>query len=352
MAGIRTIREALDSAGLTINNIQKLDTAPEMTAALLKAEFDKNVNNLVEAFDTWIAPYVASQQDIEDKMIALGSGDMQQSVYAAGDGALNDNTVDHAVFADSAENDAEGNDITGTYATKTELAEAIATVDLTGVMKTLFPVNSVKFSVDNVNPGTYIPGTTWVAWGSGRIPVGFKNGDSNFGTAEGTGGKISYDLSHTHSVAAATSGATTLATSQIPAHTHTFTGSAVNTGSTSHTHSFSATTGSAGAHSHYMSMADYRINGSETSTYRYLTFSGNTSARYTNSVAGHTHSVSGTTGSTSHYHSVTAAGTNANTGGGGSHTHSIPKATTGSAGSADQSIIPPYIVCYMWKRTA
>ena len=55
-------------------------------------------------------------------------------------------------------------------------------------------------SVNNVNPGTLFGGT-WVAWGSGRVPVGVDTTQTEFKTVEKTGGskylqKHSHGLSH------------------------------------------------------------------------------------------------------------------------------------------------------------
>ena len=87
-------------------------------------------------------------------------------------------------------------------------------------IKTMYPVGSIYMSVNATNPSTYFGGT-WVAWGAGRVPVGINTSDSNFNTVEKTGGAATV----------------TLTTAQMPAHTHTFTGS-------------SATTSSKGAHTH------------------------------------------------------------------------------------------------------
>jgi len=70
-------------------------------------------------------------------------------------------------------------------------------------MKMLFPVGSLKFEIANVNPGTYISGSTWVAWGVGKTPVGVDTGDGNFNTVEKTGGASTHTLTaaeiqHTH----------------------------------------------------------------------------------------------------------------------------------------------------------
>lgn len=157
----------------------------------------------------------------------------------------------------------------------------------------IYPVGSIYMSVSSTNPSTYFGGT-WVAWGSGRVPVGINTSDTNFSTVEKTGGASTV----------------TLTTSQMPSHTHTFTGS-------------SATTNSKGAHTHSLNLTKTTWSGSSSS--RVVVDSGDYTA-LTNAA---------TTSNGAHTHTVTAKGTNASTGGGGSHTN-----------------LQPYIVCYMWKRTA
>ena len=158
--------------------------------------------------------------------------------------------------------------------------------------KTMYPVGSIYMSVSSTNPSTYFGGT-WVAWGSGRVPVGINTSDSNFNTVEKTGGASSV----------------TLTVSQIPSHTHTFTGS-------------STTTSSAGGHTHNI--------GRDTD-------GGSGSSRYTVHKAGASgaQGTSPTSSAGAHTHTLTPKGKNANTGGGGAHNN-----------------LQPYIVCYMWKRTA
>ena len=158
--------------------------------------------------------------------------------------------------------------------------------------KTMYPVGSIYMSTKSTNPSTYFGGT-WVAWGSGRVPVGINTSDSNFNAVEKTGG----------------ASAVTLTASQMPSHTHTFTGS-------------STTTNSAGGHTHNI--------GRDTD-------GGSGSSRYTVHKAGASgaQGTSPTSSAGAHTHTLTPKGKNANTGGGGSHTN-----------------LQPYIVCYMWKRTA
>lgn len=51
----------------------------------------------------------------------------------------------------------------------------------------VYPVGSIYMSVNSANPASLFGGT-WVAWGSGRAPVGVNASDSDFGTVEKTGG--------------------------------------------------------------------------------------------------------------------------------------------------------------------
>lgn len=62
-----------------------------------------------------------------------------------------------------------------------------------GIWDCIYPVGSIYFSVNNVNPSEYFGGT-WVAWGSGRVPVGVNVSDSNFNSVEKTGGESRHTL--------------------------------------------------------------------------------------------------------------------------------------------------------------
>ena len=82
-----------------------------------------------------------------------------------------------------------------------------------------------------------IGGTTWAAFGAGKVLVGLDSGDTDFDTIAETGGA--------KTVSAGTSGSTTLSTSQIPSHTHTLSSLATNTsGSVKTTDSLGAGGGS------------------------------------------------------------------------------------------------------------
>ena len=67
----------------------------------------------------------------------------------------------------------------------------------------IYPVGSIYMSANNVSPQTFLGGT-WVAWGAGRVPVGVNSSDTDFNTAEKTGGEKKHRLDqfempeHTH----------------------------------------------------------------------------------------------------------------------------------------------------------
>lgn len=135
----------------------------------------------------------------------------------------------------------------------------------TDIFDKIYPVGSIYINATNsTNPGTLLGFGTWTAFGAGRVPVGIDSSDTDFDTAEETGG------SKTH----------TLTTTELPSHTHTHT---VQTG-----RSFSSSTGSAPV-----------VQGSD------------------NTVLS------------------SSAVTTSSTGGGSAHNN-----------------VQPYIVVYMWKRTA
>lgn len=157
-------------------------------------------------------------------------------------------------------------------------------------IKTMYPVGSIYMSVNATNPSTYFGGT-WVAWGAGRVPVGINTADANFATAEQTGGASTVTLTST----------------QIPSHTHA---------------KGTLATASAGAHTHTLNLQKTAWSGS----------SGNRVV------------VDSSSGYTALTNNATASA--------GAHTHTISGSTAATGGGGAHSNLQPYIVCYMWKRTA
>lgn len=86
-----------------------------------------------------------------------------------------------------------------------------------------FPVGSVFIAVVNTNPATLLGYGTWSAFAAGRMLVGFNAADTDFDTAEETGGTKTVTL--------------TAAQSGLPQHTHT---------QNAHTHDFLPRSGTSG----------------------------------------------------------------------------------------------------------
>jgi len=85
----------------------------------------------------------------------------------------------------------------------------------TDILALVYPVGSIYINATNSNnPSSLLGFGTWTAFGAGRVPVGFDASDSNFDTAEETGGsKDAIVVSHTHTIGNAGS------------HTHSFSSS-------------------------------------------------------------------------------------------------------------------------------
>lgn len=152
-----------------------------------------------------------------------------------------------------------------------------------------WPVGSVFIAVVATNPNTLLGFGTWAAFGTGRTLVGIDAADADFDVVEEVGGAKTV----------------TLVTAEIPAHTHVQ--DAHTHVQNSHSHlqrSQTATTGTASSWEH--GVLDTTSTAAETlATDTTVATNQNTTA------------------------------TNQNAGGGGAHAN-----------------VQPYIVVYMWKRTA
>jgi hypothetical protein len=84
--------------------------------------------------------------------------------------------------------------------TSTEIAQSF--------LDTIYPIGSIYTNATNsTNPGTLLGFGTWVSFGAGRVPVGIDSSDTDFDTAEETGGVKEVTL--------------TAAQSGLPSHSHT-----------------------------------------------------------------------------------------------------------------------------------
>jgi hypothetical protein len=73
---------------------------------------------------------------------------------------------------------------------------------LATILNTIYPVGSIYTNATNAtNPGTLLGFGTWVAFGAGRVMVGFNAADPLFDSAEETGGsKDAVVVSHSHTI--------------------------------------------------------------------------------------------------------------------------------------------------------
>ena len=225
-----------------------------------------------------------------------------------------------------------------------------------------YPVGSIYISYNNTNPGD-IFGGTWESFSKGKTLVGLDENDNDFKTAGNTGGNKSVGYTPSGTV-----GNTTLTVNQIPSHNHSIpalSGTAASNGAHTHTVTTNAkngvgSTSSAGSHNHAgaqwvlwdKGIGDYQHDRTA-QVGNYNSPWVNTSEWRTTYDGAHTHTLnipalSGTAASNgAHTHTVTTnASTTGNQGGSQSHTHTF------SGTSSNISVLDPYTVVYMWKRTA
>jgi len=207
------------------------------------------------------------------------------------------------------------------------------------VKEMIYPVGSLYFNAnDGTNPSTLLGFGNWEKFGKGKVPVGHDPDDTDFYTAEETGG------AKTH----------TLTEAEIPSHSHD-SGSLSNNSTGAHTHTFSDTSSSSGYHSHSGSTnTTGNHHHKVTRTFAY-SVTGNyvgshdqsDADRVNTSAAGdHSHSLS-INSNGSHTHTVSG-----NTGTTGNHSHTISGSTANAGSDNTHNNLQPYITVYMWKRIA
>ena len=220
------------------------------------------------------------------------------------------------------------------------------------LIEMLAPVGTVIITADSDNPGTRIPGTTWVAEAEGRCIFGVGGGFSN----GATGGSATVTLgvnnlpSHKHNVAITSSGAHT---SGAPSNNSTDSSGASTSGSggSGDTGGTAPNTNSEGAHNHNIKIQLHGASG----TARYNVYAtGDTTStgavqsggEHYHTVNNHTHTIPAHTHTTpAHSHSLSNHTHQVQ-----NHSHTVSEDNIGSA--APISIMPPYLGRYMWRRTA
>lgn len=203
------------------------------------------------------------------------------------------------------------------------------------------PVGFVFISVVSTNPATLLGYGTWAAFGAGRVLVGLDSGDTDFDTAEETGGaKTSTPSAHVGAAVAAHSNHTHTG----PSHQHNLSGGAA----TAHSHTYTQVID----HVHVQTLPSTQTGNFASGT-RDTSSGGTGGSPGTVADALSTANPTGSAGATGTTANNTAGATdNAGTGNTGnesaSQTHSVTQPSDHSA----LSVVQPYIVVYMFKRTA
>jgi len=175
---------------------------------------------------------------------------------------------------------------------------SFTTSAIAAALQVIYPVGCIYTTTVSTSPNTVFGFGTWSAFGAGRVLISAGGGYS----AGATGGSAdAIVVSHTH-----TYSATTGAMSANASHTHTATDA---------------------GHTHGIVGASGQRDPATSNTY----------VRTTSGSA-----VASETG----YASVTNSSTNTD------HTHSVSGTTASTGSSATGANLPPYIVVYMWQRTA
>ncbi len=239
-----------------------------------------------------------------------------------------------------------------------------------------FPIGAIFLSVVATNPNALLGYGTWANIGAGRVLIGQDVGDTDFDTLEEVGGSKTSPHGHGYgSLATSAHSGTAVdahsgtAVGAHSSHSHaagTLTPSAHNTHNhqmvvtARHAHSIAA-----GQGSHQHGMAEGQTDGAGTYMDRSNAASATTALTdlatlpamvtdyqgsdpaYTENTVVDAHTMSGSTGneSASLTHSVTQPNNHVVT---QPNDHTI----SGSTGSNSPSIVQPYLVVNMWKRTA
>jgi microcystin-dependent protein len=185
---------------------------------------------------------------------------------------------------------------------------------LNNILLQVYPIGSIYISTVNKNPKDLFGGT-WEPFAAGRTIIGNGTSDKAF-TAGNTGG------SSTH----------TLTTSEMPSHTHT---------QNSHNHTQNSHNHTQNSHNHSQNQHRHTIHRSGNGGGQWTGMAGSPSNTYEGwpeNEIGYTTATNNAATATNNATTATnnaATATNQNTGGGSAHNN-----------------LPPYIVTYIWKRTA
>lgn len=150
-----------------------------------------------------------------DNHIRLLKSVLQTQFSDLGSAAVTTTAAELNILDGATVTTAELNTLDGVTATAAELnkldgctsstAELNLLSGVTSIYDLVYPVGCLFETTNSANPSTYFTGTTWVAYGTGRVTVGHNPADSDFDNINDTGGAKTVSLT----------------TSQMPSHYHT-----------------------------------------------------------------------------------------------------------------------------------
>ena len=220
-----------------------------------------------------------------------------------------DNEFNAIAGAVSSKADLASPTFTGTPAGPTAIAgtattQLATTAFVTAALQAVYPVGSIYINAtSSSNPTSLLGFGTWEAFGAGRVMVGLNGSDTDFDTAEETGGAKT--VASAGSVSG-TVGGTALTEAQMPKHWHRMVGPF----------------GTSNVQGGEFGYGNYGGGTPDDTAFAYGTWSAGGDA--------------------------TSGGTTTGTSNGASHTHSFSGSLTGTA----TSVVQPYIVVRMWKRVS
>lgn len=247
-----------------------------------------------------------------------------------------------------------GVSIAPTAAFGTSTTQLATTAFVQAALQALHPVGSIYTSTSSTNPGTSFGFGTWVAYGAGRVLIG-NGGGYSAGATGGSADAIVVSHSHTASSSSSFTGTIGISDSGGVDHTHGI-GFSSGTQSQNHTHAIYVNSG--GSHTHTYKTYGLGNSGLQGNAYTNSDWgwattgnpAGTSEGAHTHSAysgiesTGHSHYISGTSNSASayaHQHYYTPSG---------SVSTSTTVASSGSSGTGAN--LQPYVVVYMWNRTA
>lgn len=206
-------------------------------------------------------------------------------------------------------------------------------ITFANVLSLVYPIGSVFTSIVSTSPATLFGFGTWAAFGAGKMLIGLDSADVDFDTAEETGGAKTVTIGQTNLPNISTGAGTSHNHTQ-NAHGHT---------QDAHNHTQDTHNHTQNAHTHVITeLRDATTGGATTN----IALTADTTSTLGTKVTGSTTPTNNTVVATNQAATATNQVATPTNNAEAAHTHSL-----GGSGTA-LNVMNPYIVVYMWKRTA